>query len=195
LGQRRSSGEHLINQHDVVQSILHQEGAATNAAHSSDSNEPHAPHLTGTGGAHAGHSKLMHADGPFASEMVQPAAKRKSDVETGGGVIFDIYGEEEDDENAVHLSPLDDGLFHAVGSDAASAAGGVTAQSDSLHAGSLHESSHHLKPVDYGDSEGGLAHHGGAAKRVQLCPNCQNPREHNRPTCPTCGTHFDEGFV
>jgi len=183
VGQAKAGGtpEHVINQHDVMDSILHQV-------------EP------GAVESHSQHSSLMHADGPFGAGIVQHASERKADSETDGGVIYDIYGEEDDDENAVHLSPLDDGLFHAVGDAAAPGLSALSSksegngQSEDHGSGASHESAHHLKPVDYGDSEGGLAHDGAAAaKRQQLCPNCQNPREHNRPTCPTCGTHFDEG--
>ena len=65
---------------------------------------------------------------------------------------------------------------------------------------------HQSEPVDdsvqelvfdvFGDDEdlgnpGNQANH----KHVELCSNCQRPREHNRPTCATCGTHFESAAV
>ena len=31
--------------------------------------------------------------------------------------------------------------------------------------------------------------------KVELCPTCQRPRSHNRPSCPACGTPFEQGSV
>src|SRR5262249_10445910 len=113
-------------------------------------------------------------------------------------VIYDIYGEDEDDDNYPTTSPLEDDRFHLLNpqlspaSDAASPSAQPQPQSGEIN---HPPHNHQLKQVTSGadpSSPQPLQPH---KKHVQLCPTCQRPREHHRPTCPACGTHFEEGLV
>ncbi len=167
----------LVNQHNVVDSLMHSQG------HDDAAQAGHSHHVL----------KSEHADGPLpaleAEHSLSPSAS-SSDGDDAG-VVFDIYGDGEETESTV--SPFDDGFYHNIdGSphEAASAAGSPAASP--VDSGDSHSS--HLKQVTYGASEAPAAAGGNVSghKKVQLCLNCQRPREHNRPVCPTCGTHFEE---
>ena len=121
---------------------------------------PHAEHSEHHPVESGEHHKLhLQSENPLHVEM----SNQETLAQSGEfGMISDIYGEEDDDSEAV-LSPLADGVVHKFGETPAE-----PAAAESPHAPVVRK------------------------KRVELCPTCQKPREHKRPTCPACGTHFEE---
>jgi hypothetical protein len=134
------------------------------------------------------HRHLSHAEFPMAHKD-EPAAQAAANTSDDESVIYDLYGEEEA-ENESSISPLADGFYHDIhtGEDSSSAAPEAhSSGTEPAHASSAHQ----LKSANSGLGDElslPIEHH---KKQVQLCSNCQRPREHNRPKCPTCGTHFD----
>lgn len=137
--------------------------------------------------------QLLHAENPLHPDesRLEQHDPNHADEQGEFGFITDIYADEECDTET-SLSPLEDGLIHQLGEPAAEA---HTHSLTPLETGGspLPQASHQLKQVDYGNPE-----HGSPApvqahkKREQLCPTCQKPREHRRPVCPACGTHFED---
>jgi hypothetical protein len=153
------SSEHIVNQHEVIDSLMHPVAA------------------TGEG----------------RQRRVELAESHKAE-ESDGGVIYDIYDAEEEDGEESKLSPISDGLFHTVGTAPAPAA--VSQAAVLLEEAETGEHSHHLSPVNYGKSQSEENQPAREHKKhVQLCATCQREREHNRPTCPACGTHYDTEVI
>ena len=134
------------------------------------------------------HRHLSHAEFPMAHHDA-PAAQAATSTSDDGGMVYDLYGED-DTENESSISPLADGFYHDLHASGNSSSAAPEAHSSGTE--SAHEpAAHQLKSANYGLGDQlsvPVEHH---KKQVQLCSNCQRPREHNRPKCPRCGTQFD----
>lgn len=163
--------------------LVHGEAAAQSGAQ--EQNNDQQPHILEADN-HNRH--LSHAELPIA--LHESAPHRPADSADDGGVVFDIYGEDEDEEtdSAMALSPIKDGFFHDVhAAEPAKDQAGSTAVPDAEN--TREHSSQQLRAAMDEEFSIPIDHH---KKRIQVCSNCQRPREHHRPKCPTCGTLFED---